>query len=99
MLLFCSNQVELTVFKYIVCTNKLLVQSLVYTSQKVVKQTQYNFSLLISKCTYTVFKNECTQFKNNVPNSRTVFSTKEQCFQFKDNVLGYLSLCSSISSN
>jgi len=35
--LFCSNQVKLAVFKYIVCTNKLLVQSLVYTYQKVVK--------------------------------------------------------------
>jgi len=33
----CWNQVELAVFKYIVCTNKLLVQSLVYTYQKVVK--------------------------------------------------------------
>jgi len=34
MFLFCSNQVELAVFKY---KNKLLVQSLVYTYQKVVK--------------------------------------------------------------
>jgi len=34
MFLFCSNQVELAEFKYIVCTNKLLVQSLVYTYQK-----------------------------------------------------------------
>jgi len=37
MLLFCSNQVELAVFKYNVCTNKQLVQSLLYTYQKVVK--------------------------------------------------------------
>jgi len=37
MFLFCSNQVELAVFKYFVCTNKLLVQSLVYKYQKVVK--------------------------------------------------------------
>jgi len=37
MFLFSSNQVELAVFQYIVCTNKLLVQSLVYTYQKVVK--------------------------------------------------------------
>jgi len=46
MFLFCSNQVELAVFKYIVYTNKLFFQSLVYTYQKVVKQTQFNFSLL-----------------------------------------------------
>jgi len=46
MFLFCSNQVELGVFKYIVRTNKLLVQSLVYTYQKGVKYTQFNFSLL-----------------------------------------------------
>jgi len=37
MFLFCSNQVELAKFKYIVCTNKELVQSIVYTYQKVVK--------------------------------------------------------------
>jgi len=37
MILFCSNQVEMAVFRYIVCTNNLLVQSLVYTYQKVVK--------------------------------------------------------------
>jgi len=37
MFLLCSNQVELAVFKYIVCTNKLLVKSLVYTYQKFVK--------------------------------------------------------------
>jgi len=37
MFLFGSNQVELAVFKYIVCINKLLVQSLVYTYHKVVK--------------------------------------------------------------
>jgi len=37
MFLFCSNQVELAVFKYTVCTNKLSVLSLVYTYQKVVK--------------------------------------------------------------
>jgi len=37
MFLFCSNQVELAVLKYFVGTNKLLVQSLVYTYQKVVK--------------------------------------------------------------
>jgi len=36
MFLFCSNQVELAVFKYILCTHKLLLQSLVYTYQKVV---------------------------------------------------------------
>jgi len=36
-IVFCSNQVELAVFKYIVSTNKLLVQSLVYTYQKLVK--------------------------------------------------------------
>jgi len=43
MFLFSSNQVELTVFKYIVCTNKLLVQSLVYTYQKVVKKLNLTF--------------------------------------------------------
>jgi len=37
MFVSCSNQVELAVFKFIVCTNKLLVQSLVFTYQKVVK--------------------------------------------------------------
>jgi len=37
MFLFCSSQVELAVFKHVVCTNKLLVQSLVFTYQKVVK--------------------------------------------------------------
>jgi len=37
MFLFCSNQVELAVFKYIVCTNKLLFQYLVYTFKKIVK--------------------------------------------------------------
>jgi len=37
LFLFCLNQVELAVFKYIVCTSKLLVQPLVYTYQKVVK--------------------------------------------------------------
>jgi len=36
MFLFCSNQVELAVFIF-VCTNKLIVQSLVYTYQKDVK--------------------------------------------------------------
>jgi len=46
MFLFCSNQVELAGFKYIVCTNKLIVQSLVNTYQKVVKQTEFNFSLV-----------------------------------------------------
>jgi len=35
--LFSLSQVELPVFKYIVCTSKLLVQSLLYTYQKVVK--------------------------------------------------------------
>jgi len=45
MFLFFSNQVELAVFKYIVCTNKLLVQSLVYTYQ-INLNYQFNFSLL-----------------------------------------------------
>jgi len=34
---FARIKFEFSVFKYIVCTNKLLVQSLVYTYQKVVK--------------------------------------------------------------
>jgi len=70
MFLFGSNQVELAVFKYIVCINKLLVQSLVYTYQKVVKykvvKKKHFVLILIPKCTYTVFKNEYSQFKNNV---------------------------------
>jgi len=37
MFLLRSNQVELAVFKYNVCTNKQLAQSLVYNYQKVVK--------------------------------------------------------------
>jgi len=82
MFLFCSNKVQLAVFKYIVCTNKLLVQSLVCTYKKVVKKLfpSHHFVLiLIPKCTYTVFKNECSQFKNNVLSTRTMFSIQEQC--------------------
>jgi len=61
MFLFCSNQVELAVFKYIVCTTKLLVQSLVYTYRKVVKQTQFNFSLLTISFLYW-YQNVLTRF-------------------------------------
>jgi len=43
MFLLCSNQVELSVFKFIVCTNKLLVQSLMYTYQKFVKKLNLTF--------------------------------------------------------
>jgi len=68
MFLFCSNQVKLAVFKFTVCTNKLLVQSLVYTYQ-INLNYQFNFSLLTISFlyyAYTVFKNECSQFKNNI---------------------------------
>jgi len=41
MLLFCLNQVELAVFKYIVWTNKL--HSLVYTYQKLVNKLYLTF--------------------------------------------------------
>jgi len=46
MFSFCSNQVELPVFTLYISTSKLLVQSVVYTYQNVVKITQFNFSLL-----------------------------------------------------
>jgi len=43
MFLFCSNQVKLAVFKYIVYTNKLLVRFLVYTYQKMLNKLNLPF--------------------------------------------------------
>jgi len=78
MFLFCSNQVVLAVFKYIVCTNKLLVQSLVYTYQKVVI-CLFNFSPLTISFLYS-YQNVLTWFlRTNVLNSRKMFSILEQC--------------------
>jgi len=72
MFSLCLNQVELAVFTLYISTTKLLVQSVVLIKRLLNKLyltflfSPFCLRTLIPKCTYTVFKNECSQFKNNL---------------------------------
>jgi len=77
MFSMCLNQVDLAIFTLLISKTKLLIHLVVYNNNK---QGQFifsshNFVLILRTLTsiyaYTVFKNECSQFKNCVSYNRT----------------------------